>query len=414
MRQSIHDHQHRSEIPTIAIPSHYSGNQILPFRLIALLLLITVTAVTLWPSRVHAAVAEQFIYHDSLAWENWSWRTSVNPSVSSPVLYGSKSLAVTYKQGWAGLSLYSAGGVRTNGLNSLEFSLNTSGEFPRIDVGVYNGNEIRRQVDAQRYATPTGSGWYSVTIPLADLGASDMVVHRIQLQEASGAGQPTFHIDDLGFTSSAARAAATLVSAPAQAQSYSSVSSGTFRPAEASAAIDEEIRKAAERYNLPRWFYYAVIQRESSFNRFEVNSNGDKGLTQLGGIHYKGTNYPENLRLPNDNHTQYAYDMGFDIFGRWITMSKVTPMTDPFDTRQNLDRFSTGYAVPAFNLFKKRYGLSDTETLRAVAFHWNKGLFVKYDKYNKDYLGLYDKYVGQYKPAVEREDGMWNGRPYIP
>lgn len=35
-------------------------------------------------------------------------------------------------------------------------------------------------------------------------------------------------------------------------------------------------------------------------------------------------------------------------------------------------------------------------------------------KYNKDYLGLYDKYVGQYKAAVERENGVWNGRPYIP
>lgn len=54
--------------------------------------------------------------------------------------------------------------------------------------------------------------------------------------------------------------------------------------------------------------------------------------------------------------------MGFNVFGRWISMSRVTPMTDPFDAKQNLDRFSTGYAVPAFNTFKKRYGLSDTET----------------------------------------------------
>lgn len=139
----------------------------------------------------------------------------------------------------------------------------------------------------------------------------------------------------------------------------------------------------------------------------------DFGLTQLCGKWYTGAPYPENLSSPNDNHTQYSYDMNFKEFGMWIRMSQVTPLKDWRDPRQNLDRFSTGYAVPAFILLKRVYGMNDTDTLRAVAFHWNKGMIVKYNPKNTDYLALYDQYVSQYKSKVEAADGVWNGEPYL-
>lgn len=200
---------------------------------------------------------------------------------------------------------------------------------------------------------------------------------------------------------------------PAPTPSPAPVPSKTFRPAQASEAVDAAIREAAATYNMPRWFYYALIQRESSFDS-RADNGRDKGLTQLGGEWYTGSPYPEDLPAPDDTHQQYDWDMNFKKYGPWIRMTQVTPLDDYFDPRQNLDRFSTGYAVPAFLLFKRTYGLSDEETLRRVAFHWNKGMYATFDPDNQDYLAPYDKYVAQFKPLVEAEDGPWNGHPAIP
>jgi hypothetical protein len=189
---------------------------------------------------------------------------------------------------------------------------------------------------------------------------------------------------------------------------------GNFRPDQASLEVDGIIRDAVATYNLPRWFYYAIIQRESSFDPMANNFNIDYGLTQLGTLAYAGMPYPENLPVPDDNHPQYGWDMNFGELGMWIRMSNVTSLTDVYDPKQNLDRFSTGYAVPAFHLFKRLYGLDDATTLRIVAFHWNQGLFVPYDPTYDEYLGLYDQYVNFFKFQVERQDGVWNGEPALP
>jgi hypothetical protein len=177
--------------------------------------------------------------------------------------------------------------------------------------------------------------------------------------------------------------------------------------------IDEVIRDAVAKYNLPRWFYYAVIQRESSFDP-EADNGRDKGLTQMGNAAFAGRPFPLGLGAPDDANRQYEWDMNFAEYGPWIQMSNVTPMTDWFDPAQNIDRFSTGYAVPAFKLFKEVYGLSDNETLRAVAYHWKNGMFVTYDPADTKYLEIYDEYVSEFKGPVEAEDGVWNGGPVLP
>jgi hypothetical protein len=69
--------------------------------------------------------------------------------------------------------------------------------------------------------------------------------------------------------------------------------------------------------------------------------------------------------------------------------------------------------VPAFHLFKEVYGLDDEETLRAVAFHWNKGVYRTYDSENRDYLELYDRYVEWFQGPVEAQDGVWDGEPRL-
>lgn len=184
---------------------------------------------------------------------------------------------------------------------------------------------------------------------------------------------------------------------------------GDYRPSDAPVAVDTAIRQEVAKYGLPRWFYYALIERESSFNPQAYNPNGGYGLTQLTGSWYSGSPYPENLRTPDDSNRNWRDDMNIGGLGPWIKMSQVTALSDPFNIQQNLERFSTGYAVPAFKVFKQLYGASDTETLRHVAFSWNKGVYKQYDPNNQDYLGLYDQYVQEYKPRVEAQDGVWKG-----
>ncbi|MBI4202207.1 MAG: hypothetical protein HY532_03720 [Chloroflexi bacterium] len=345
-------------------------------------------------------VTNRTVYDDSLSWENWSWNTSVNFWATSPVYSGSRSAAVTYNAGWAGFLVHT-NGLSTSPYDALEFAIHPNSKgLSAINVSLHNtSNKPIREVNLKNYGTAAANGWYLVSIPLSALGASNTTITGVQLQDNTGAAQPTYYLDRLRFVGGgAATSGSTAI---------------YFKPTQCPTYIDEIIKEASAKYNIPRWFYYALIQRESSFNPTSDNGR-DKGLTQLGGVWYNGKRYPEDLSVPNDNHKQYAWDMNFDKYGKWVLMSQVTPLTDWFDPKQNLDRFTTGYAVPAFILFKTRYGESDTATWRRVAYHWNKGMYATYDPSNTDYLGLYDKYVSTFKPLVEATDGVWKGPPRLP
>jgi hypothetical protein len=336
-----------------------------------------------------------------------------------------------------------------------------------IRVSLYNtSNQSIRAVNPASYAQAKSGGWYWVSIPLSALGGTDRTITAVQLQDATGAAQAAYNIDQVQFVAATSipptptptatvtppptippqpsptatpvtptatpsplptstptpaptatpSPVPTATPAPSPSPTASPVPVTSFKPSEASVEVDAVVKEMVAKYNLPRWFYYAVIQRESSFNPNAHNTRNDGyGLTQLTGSWYNGKAYPQNLAAPNDHHQQYGWNMAFKLNGMWIRMSQVTPLDNWYDPRQNLDRFSTGYGVPAFHLYKRVYGLSDEETLRAVAFHWHRGVTRhNYDPADTDYLGLYDKYVSQFKPPVEREDGAWNGQPRLP
>jgi hypothetical protein len=187
----------------------------------------------------------------------------------------------------------------------------------------------------------------------------------------------------------------------------------------ADAEVLAAMNAAATKYNLPRWFIYAVVRRESSFNRNQVNPNdGGQGLTQLTGNDHQGYPYPENLAAPNNSYNQWVWDMGLNQLGPWVNMNDVTPLADyddAFNPAHNLDRYATVYATPAYFLFQS--GSDPAENLRRVAYHWFRGLFD--NNYGSDSTYFegqwgYDAYVAQYKPAVEAEDGVWQGPPCKP
>lgn len=192
--------------------------------------------------------------------------------------------------------------------------------------------------------------------------------------------------------------------------------------AETKAYVLSIIHETAERYYIPEWFLKAIVHRESSFDPNSISmddgvggtGNWDSykpecaftsdgyphglGLTKLTGWMYQGTPYPYCLSTPQNDYKLYYYSMRLQDYTGWISMSRVSWMNNPFSPRQNLRRFVSGYALPAYRLFRSMYP-SETkeETWRRVAFHWNKGMYKEYDPNNKDYLELYDKYVKAYQ-----------------
>lgn len=180
------------------------------------------------------------------------------------------------------------------------------------------------------------------------------------------------------------------------------------------------MRRAADKYRLPTWWLFVICQRESSF---DVNATDGKGLglTQLTGLHHNGMPYPHDLPVPDNTHRQWRNDMGLGAFAAsyfkgWIDMKDVTVLTDPIDPDQNLDRFATVHAVPAYAMCAKRYGLSDpAEILRRVASHWKTGIFKDYNPDHPYFTAEhgYDRYEAEFRPKCEAEEGVYVGPPRL-
>jgi hypothetical protein len=93
------------------------------------------------------------------------------------------------------------------------------------------------------------------------------------------------------------------------------------------------------------------------------------------------------------------------------------------DPDMNLDRYSSGYAAPAYRVFRAKYPSDSVETtLRRVAYHWRYGLFEPPTYPNDpehyfDGANGYDAHVSAYKGPVEAEDyagGVWTGPTCAP
>jgi len=153
------------------------------------------TAVALVP---HMTVAEDLIiYGDGLAadWQDWSWDSTVDFDNDTPVESGMASLAVTYGEGWAGLSLRAPSPIDVSGYSTITFVIHGGATGTRdlqffTQRGDEGGNSDLFEIDA------AAGSWQSVQIPLAALG-SPATIARINIQDRSGTPQPTFYIDNL-------------------------------------------------------------------------------------------------------------------------------------------------------------------------------------------------------------------------
>jgi hypothetical protein len=145
-----------------------------------------------------------FVYDDSLQWDDWSWDSTINPNATSPVFSGARSISVKYNAAWAALSLHSPSSFSTASFTQLHFAV-LPGSIPLsgLLVGLYNSSDTPiSYVTVQPYASSAAGGWYTVNIPLSDLGASNTTIGRVTIQEGQGAAQPTLYVDEVKFTGS--------------------------------------------------------------------------------------------------------------------------------------------------------------------------------------------------------------------
>ena len=156
----------------------------------------------------------------------------------------------------------------------------------------------------------------------------------------------------------------------------------------------------AAKYAVPRWFLASIIERESSFDAQAVNPNdGGQGLCQLTLPWSAGQPYPYNLERPDDAYQKWAWDMGFEKYGPWMAMSNVSRLDDPFSGTQNVERFISGFARPAYRLYSRLYHVKGVHAWRIVAWAWNQGVFRLYDPLSTKYLPLYDTLATKYRTA---------------
>lgn len=142
---------------------------------------------------------EHVIYADKLAddWQEWSWGITTQYSNSKPVHQGAAALAVTYDTAWAALHLHSNELLQASEYDVLRFWLHggsTGGQRVRVVLADESAGflTVSQEVVAQ------ANTWLPIEIKLAELEAPAQF-SGIAWQEASGAAQPTFYIDDLAL-----------------------------------------------------------------------------------------------------------------------------------------------------------------------------------------------------------------------
>ncbi|CAN5858783.1 hypothetical protein BH10CHL1_BH10CHL1_03160 [soil metagenome] len=146
-----------------------------------------------------AASTDVVVYGDSLAnnWQDWSWNSTINFNNTTPHHAGAMVAAVTFNQAWAGLSLRSASSLNASAFTALTFWVHGGAAGTRqlqlyLQQTESGGEGAHVNVDA-----PAGV-WTQFTLSMSTLG-NPSTIARINLQDRTGATQPTFYVDDVAL-----------------------------------------------------------------------------------------------------------------------------------------------------------------------------------------------------------------------
>ncbi|HOV27145.1 MAG TPA: glycosyl hydrolase [Pseudobacteroides sp.] len=136
------------------------------------------------------------VYKDSLltGWQDWSWN-SERDFKNTEIAKEGNSIAVTFKDGWAALSLYSPTKIETEGYESINFWVNGGDSDKKL--GLYCTIDAAEDISTETVEFTAKAGeWTEVKIKLSELGSPE-TIQRINIQERSGTAQTTIYLDDI-------------------------------------------------------------------------------------------------------------------------------------------------------------------------------------------------------------------------
>ncbi len=139
------------------------------------------------------------IYLDALAagWQNWSWDGNYDLAASSPdpVYEGSFAIAATINNAYGGLSLRSPVALSGSSYASVVFWVH-GGSAPgarQLQVVIEGSDSGGPYSSPFTFDAPAGT-WTQVIAPLSAMG-NPATIKRINIQDRTGAAQPTFYVD---------------------------------------------------------------------------------------------------------------------------------------------------------------------------------------------------------------------------
>lgn len=151
-------------------------------------------------SIVCAGTRDFTVYSDSLhgTWDDWSWSTTRNFANTSPVHSGTHSISVQHNAAWAGLYLHTDDHLTGADFESLSFFIHggISGGHS-LSLTLYDGSGAAgSSVSVQT----TAGTWQQVVVTMESLGSPDSI-SGIVFQDATGASQPVYYLDEIAFVS---------------------------------------------------------------------------------------------------------------------------------------------------------------------------------------------------------------------
>ncbi len=167
-------------------------------RTIALSLIFTMLGLglILWDAWPISALEPTIVYDDALAsgWSDWSWSSTRNFANTTPAR-GSRSIAVTFHQRWAGLSLRSDTPLNGAEYSAVTFWAHGGATGTRALSFFIHQSDGGDTTPTQALSVPAGV-WTPFTITLSSLG-NPTIIKRLNLMDSTGSAQPTFYVDDI-------------------------------------------------------------------------------------------------------------------------------------------------------------------------------------------------------------------------
>lgn len=140
------------------------------------------------------------VWEDSLAsgWSDGSYNTTNTGTTNSADVYqGTTAIASTIGAD-GGLDFMAPANFTTNGYTTLTFALKASqsGQQYEVYIDTTYGQPLTTPVSLANYGGQPSSSQYTVySIPLSDLGATNITLGDITIHDATGSNQPVLYVD---------------------------------------------------------------------------------------------------------------------------------------------------------------------------------------------------------------------------